>query len=65
VDTRVIEYRVVCPQHGDLDCVVQQQLPRPTRCPECFERLTARYEVRRFKMERPLTGAIGGERFIG
>lgn len=61
----VIEFELVCPEHGPHKTLVPVELPRPTRCVHCFLPLEDRRELRRFRMEGPLPDAVGNEIFVG
>ena len=64
VNIEVIEFELMCPQHGVHRVLVPVELPRPRACAHCY--LPAeRKELRRFFMAHPLPAAIGGEAFIG
>ena len=61
----VIEFELVCSEHGAHKTLVPVELPRPQRCAHCFLPLLSRSELRRFSMEGPLPGAVGSEAWIG
>lgn len=61
----VIEFELVCPEHGKQKTIVPVQLPWPKRCVHCFLPLSSRRELRRFQMDGPLPSAVGGEALIG
>lgn len=61
----VIEFELVCSEHGAHKTLVPVELPRPQRCAHCFLPLVGRSELRRFSMEGPLPGAVGSEAWIG
>ena len=61
----VIEFELVCREHGPHKMLVPVELPRPRRCAHCFLPLESRTELRRFSMEGPLPGAVGSEAWIG
>jgi hypothetical protein len=61
----VIEFELVCSAHGVHKILVPIELPRPQRCAHCFLPLVNRRELRRFSMEGPLPGTVGGEVWIG
>jgi len=64
MNIEVIEFEIVCPEHGANRVLVPVELPRPCRCVHCF--LPAeRREIRRFKMEGPLPSALGNEAYVG
>jgi hypothetical protein len=64
VQIEVIEMELTCLEHGAHRTIVPAQLPRPRNCAHCF--LPAeRREIRRFTLDRPLAGTVGGEAFIG
>ncbi len=61
----VIEFELVCREHGAHKTLVPVECPRPRRCAHCFLPLERRAELRRFSMEGPLPGAVGSEAWIG
>lgn len=65
MEIEVIEFELVCPEHGAHKTIVPVELPRPQRCVHCFLPLTSRTELRRFRMEGPLPDAVGSEVWIG
>lgn len=65
MNIEVIEFELVCADHGAHKILVPVELPRPHRCAHCFLLLTSRREIRRFRMEGPLPGAVGSEAWIG
>ncbi len=65
MNIEVIEFELVCSEHGAHKILVPVELPRPRNCAHCFLPVTSRHEVRRFWMEGPLPGAIGSEAWIG
>lgn len=64
VNIEVIEFELMCDEHGKHRLLVPVELPRPRVCAHCF--LPAeRREIRRFVMARTAPEKIGGEAFIG
>jgi hypothetical protein len=61
----VIEFELVCSEHGRHKTLVPVELPRPRYCAHCFLPLIERREVRRFSTEAPLPDAVGSEVWIG
>jgi hypothetical protein len=61
----VIEFELVCREHGAHKTLVPVELPRPRGCAHCFLPLESRTELRRFSMEGPLPSAVGSEAWIG
>ncbi|MGE3073473.1 MAG: hypothetical protein AB7N24_05215 [Dehalococcoidia bacterium] len=60
----VIEFELICDEHGAHRVLVPVELPRPKACAHCF--LPAeRTEIRRFTLEGPLPNAIGNEVWVG
>lgn len=60
----VIEFELVCREHGAHRIIVPAQSPYPRYCAHCFRRAT-RHELRRFVMQGPLPAHLGSEAWIG
>lgn len=65
VRLEVIEFELICRDHGAHKIVVPVELPRPRSCAHCFLPLESRRELRRFSMAGPLPSAVGGEAWLG
>jgi hypothetical protein len=64
VHIEVIEFELICTDHGAHRLLVPVELPRPKACAHCF--LPAEHrELRRFTMEGPLPQALGNEAWVG
>ncbi len=61
----VIEFELVCAEHGAHKTLVPVEFPRPRNCAHCFLPLVSRREVRRMAMSQPLSSPVGSEAFIG
>lgn len=60
----VIEFELICAEHGAHRLLVPVELPRPTACAHCF--LPAeRHEIRRLSLDGPLPKALGNEAWVG
>ncbi len=64
MNIEVIEFELLCEEHGVHRLLVPVELPRPRACAHCF-RPAERREIRRFVMPRTAPEKIGGEAFIG
>ena len=60
----VIEFELVCAEHGAHKMLVPVEFPRPTNCAHCFLPATRR-EMRRLSLSQPLPSPVGSEAFIG
>ena len=60
----VIEFELVCAEHGAHKMLVPVEFPRPTNCAHCFLPATRR-EMRRLTLSQPLPSPVGSEAFIG
>jgi hypothetical protein len=65
VNVEVIEYEVVCSDHGRHKMLVPERLPRPSRCPHCFLPLVSRREICRSTARLPLPGLARPETWVG
>lgn len=61
----VIEFELICPEHGTQKTIVPAQLPWPKCCVHCFLPLSSRRELRRFRMDGPLQSDVPSEAWIG
>lgn len=61
----VIEFELVCPEHGMQKTIVPVQLPWPKRCVHCFLPLSSRRELRRFPLDGPFPSDVPSEAWIG
>ena len=61
----VIEFELVCEEHGTHKVLVPVEFPRPYNCAHCFLPAVSRRELRRFAMNQPIPSAVGSEAFIG
>lgn len=60
----VVEFELICREHGTHKLILPVELPRPRNCVHCFEPAELR-EIRRISMGGPLPGGVGSEAFIG
>jgi hypothetical protein len=61
----VIEFELVCPEHGTQRTITPACAPRPHYCVHCFLPVTKRRAIRRYATEGPLPTAVGSEAWIG
>ena len=64
MQVEVIEYELACTECGTHRTIVPLEAPRPTRCVHCFRPIT-RKEIRRDRMDGPLSTTVGSEAWIG
>ena len=60
----VIEFELVCVEHGAHKMLVPVEFPRPTNCAHCFLPATRR-EIRRLSLSQPLPSPVGSEAYLG
>lgn len=61
----VIEFELICREHGMHNVLVPVEFPRPHNCAHCFLPAVSQREIRRFSMNQPLPSPVGSEAFIG
>lgn len=61
----VIEFELVCAEHGAHKILVPVEFPRPKNCAHCFLPVDSRRELRRFPISHQLPGSVSSEAFIG
>lgn len=65
MNEEVIEFELVCSEHGRHRILTPAALPRPRHCAHCQLPLIKREELRRFHLRRAIDSPVGSEAFIG
>lgn len=65
MDIEVVEFEIVCPEHGVYRVQVPVELPRPNACLHCYHPVKRR-ELRRYTVPAPIAGPVAPtEAFFG